>query len=124
MLTERYGFTDDEGNIEIIIVDEILESYKIKGLNLEELQEKYVNTVDEYEEKINGYEKLLNDSEDKYNELNNSFNSLTETVDELKESLQVKNSDRNYNYSFIGILIIVAIIAFFIGKSFTSKEKS
>ena len=124
MLTERYGFTDDEGNIEIITVDEILKSYEIKGLNLEELQEKYVNTVDEYEEKINRYEKLLNDFEDKYNELNTNFNSLTETVDELKESLQVKNSDGNYNYSFLSILIIVAIVAFFIGKSFTSKEKS
>lgn len=124
MLTERYGFTDDEGNIEIITVDEVLESYEIKGLNLEELQEKYVNTVDEYEEKINGYEELLNDSEDKYNELSNNFNSLTETVDELKESLQVKNSDRNYNCSFIGILIIVGVVAFFIGQSFTRGKKS
>ena len=32
MLTERYGFTDDEGNIEIITVDEILKSYEITSL--------------------------------------------------------------------------------------------
>lgn len=122
MLKERYGFTDEEGNIEIITVDEILESYEIKELNLEELQEKYVNTVDGYEEKINEYEELLNDAEDNYEELNNNFSTLTETVEDLREALQVKDSNENNNYMFLGLLIILVVIAFFIGKSFTNKK--
>lgn len=121
MLKERFDFTDDDGNVRTITVDEILKSYEIKGLNLEELQEKYVNTVDEYEEKINEYEDLLNNAEDNYEEINNKFSTLTETVEDLREELQIKDSNENNSYFFLSILLIAVVISFFIGKSFTKK---
>lgn len=119
MLTERQGFTDDNGNPTIITVDEILESYEIKGLTLDELQEKYVNTVDEYDEKIN-------EMEDEYEKLNSNFLSLQETIEELSSNIEEKEYSESLETtsmsSYIVIFVVVVIIAFLIGKNFNRKS--
>ena len=120
MLKERYDFTDDNGYTRIITVDEILESYDIKGLTLSELQEKYVNTVDEYDEKIG-------DMEDKYEELNSNFSSLRETIVELSSNIEQKDYEESQKAtstsSYIIIFIIGIILAFIFGRLSTKKEE-
>ncbi len=113
MLKERYGLTDDSGNITVITVDEILDMYEIKGLTLEELQEKYVDTVDEYEDK-------LNEGNYKYEELMSNYSSLQESIEELTLQMEEKeyinpNTD-SFNSNFWILLIVAIIISFFIGK--------
>lgn len=123
MLTERYGLTDDNGNITVITVDEILESYEIKGLSLEELQEKYVNTIDEYEEKINDYEERISDANSNYSELNSNLSILAETVKEFQEEYGSKeNTEASSLLPFSIIFIIGVILAFFVGKYFSNNS--
>ena len=120
MLTERRSFTDDNGNITTITVDEILEAYEIKDLKLEELQEKYVNIVDEYEEKIDKYEEKINE----LNNVNEQFLSLTETLEELKTENNALNQDNTTSFlSFCIVFIIGVFIAFLIGK-FNQKNNT
>lgn len=85
MLTERQVYTLDDSLPKTISVDEILESYEIKGLNLSDLQEQYVDTVDNYEQQ-------LKDMEDKHEDLINTISSLEETVSELKTTIEDNNS--------------------------------
>mgnify|MGYP004514855431 FL=1 len=119
MLTERRSFTDDNGNITTITVDEILEAYEIKDLKLEELQEKYVNIVDEYEEKIDKYEEKINE----LNNVNEQFLSLTETLEELKTENNTLNQDNTTSFlSFCIVFIIGVFIAFLIGKFFQKNN--
>lgn len=119
MLTERRSFTDDNGNITTITVDEILEAYEIKDLKLEELQEKYVNIVDEYEEKIDKYEEKINE----LNDVNEQFLSLTETLEELKTENKALNQDNATSFlSFCIVFIIGVFIAFLIGKFFQKNN--
>lgn len=119
MLTERRSFTDDNGNITTITVDEILEAYEIKDLKLEELQEKYVNIVDEYEEKIDKYEEKINE----LNDVNEQFLSLTETLEELKTENNALNQGNTTSFlSFCIVFIIGVFIAFLIGKFFKKNN--
>ena len=127
MLTERhlYRIPDDgeeNGVTEFIMsVDEILETYEIKGLSLGDLQEKYVNMIDKHEEE-------KRELEEKYNSLNSSFNDLTEEISELRTELEdrelttTNNNDSVSYFPFLVILIITVIIAFFIGKQSNKKE--
>ena len=111
MLKERYGFSADNGKRTIITVDEILKSYEIKGLSLEDLQEKYVNIVDEYEERI----KYM---DDKYEELNYRFLTLSESIEEIKIEDNKYDKDKSQINYFLLILIIGIVISFFIGKHY------
>lgn len=127
MLTERHLYRiPDDGEENAVTeftmsVDEILEAYKIKGLSLEDLQEQYVNMVDEHAEE-------KRELEEKYNSLNSSFKNLTEEISELRieledRELSTTNNDDSVSYfPFLVILIITAIIAFYIGKQGNKKE--
>ena len=119
MLTERSGLKLDDGTIEIISVEEILKTYDIYGLSLEDLQEKYVNMVDDYTDKINGLE-------DNQEELNANISDLKETVSELSTNIEDLNNTQyieNNSSSYFSIIFVIGIVvAFFIGKYF-NKEK-
>lgn len=117
MLKERYSFSNDDNKVEIVTVDEILESYDIKGLTLEELQEKYVNMYDMFEEKTNN--------------LDQKYENLEETIVNLKSTIEGKefnNSNKHSNNSFELIFfliytILIFFIAFFISKFFYKNTK-
>lgn len=126
MLTEQHGLRLDDGTETIITVDEILEMYEIKGLTLEELQEKYVDLYDQKSEE-------LSELNEKYEDLNNSFSSLEETIKEKIDELNMSTEDNSNDYtsysdddihltnsSFFIILVVVFIIAYVIG---TKKNK-
>lgn len=120
MLTERTGLKLDDGTIQIISVEEILKTYEIYGLSLEDLQEKYVNMVDDYTDKIDELEDIQED-------LNNNISHLQETVGELSQNIENLNVtptvQNEFSYApFFTIFFIGVIISFFIGKYF-SKEK-
>jgi vacuolar-type H+-ATPase subunit I/STV1 len=119
MLQERQGVSLKTGETTIISVDEILEDYEIKGLSLSDLQEKYVNMVDEYEESFNDLDK-------KYESLNSNINSLEETILELQQNIENKdytNSQPQYSPSLILSFIIAIVIAFFVGKYCNNRNK-
>lgn len=126
-MLEKYQFIVSDGNENneprLLTIEEILEEYEIKGLNLEELQEKYVNMVDEYEEKID-------DMSDKYEELNENILNLEESIhgtsvetsieddSNFNEKLREKNAEiSNLWIMFTFILVIGLTIAYNIGKS-------
>lgn len=120
MLKERTGIKLDSGKEYKITVDELLKEYEIKGLSLGDLQEKYVDMVDDYEEKIS---ELKEDKE----ELNNTVNDLSERITELTHTIE--NQDNRYDENtssdkideisgeiIFVVFIIAVIIAFFLGK--------
>ncbi len=117
MLKERYSFSNDDGEVEIVSVDEILESYNIKGLTLEELQEKYVNMFDMFEEQT----KSLNQ---KYENLEKTIVDLKSTIEE--KELNTPNNSSNHSLELVSFLIytiLIFIIAFFISKFFCKNKK-
>lgn len=120
MLTERNVGNLNDGTIGTMTVEEILKEYNIYDLSLEDLQEKYVNMVDDYTDRIN-------ELEDNQEELNSNINDLQEAVSELSTNIENLNytpyeSNSSYNFSFLIPFILGFIIAFFIGKYF-NKEK-
>lgn len=126
MLTERKVLTITEGanpgGEKILSVDEILQQYEIKGLSLEDLQEKYVDMVDSYEEKVKDLEDNM---EEKYETIKTGIYDLKETMLEVSNSIE-EIGENSYNesgidYSIWIVLIVVFIVAFFIGKY--SKER-
>lgn len=126
-MLKKYEFIISDGSENneprLLTIEEILEEYKIKGLNLEELQEKYVNMVDEYEEKID-------DMSSKYEELNENILNLEESIHEtsletsigndgdLNEKIREKDAEiSNLWIMFVFIFAIGLTIAYNIGKS-------
>lgn len=116
-LTPREKISLDNGKITKESVEEILETYNIKGLSLKDLQEKYVNMVDDYNEKINGMD-------EKYEKLNSSYSNLTESITELTTEIQdLQNSSKintptSPHIIFIVVFFIAVIISFYVGKYF------
>jgi cysteinyl-tRNA synthetase len=123
MLKERQvvNLSSESTEPQTMTVDEILQEYEIKGLSLEDLQEKYVNMVDYYEDK-------QSDLKDENEELKNNINELQETMTEKINELEyyIENSNlyqdnSNYNSDngiLIFIIFVVAIIiSYFVGKS-------
>lgn len=122
MLTERYSFSLGDNTVETMTVDEILESYEIKDLNLPDLQEKYVNTVDDYEEK-------LKDMEDKYENLENSISTLEDTISELKVSIEESNNNSYAlsngifsKWDIILTVIVVFLVGLLVGKKINKNK--
>lgn len=129
MLTERKVLTiKDEtngisGGEKILSVDEILQEYEIKGLSLEDLQEKYVDMVDGYESKVHDLEDNI---EEKYDNIISNVSELKETAGELYNEIEERptNLIENENPSFDIIFIIVLVITFFVGRYVGKKQKN
>ena len=126
MLKERkvLMITDgtNTGEEKTLSVDEILQQYEIKGVSLEDLQEKYVDMVDSYEEQISD---LDNEIQNRYENISSDISGLKETMLEVSNNLEEIGGD-SYNKSGVDnsiwiILIIVFVVAFFIGK-YSRKE--
>ncbi len=129
MLTERKVLTitdeENQGGEKIISVDEILQQYEIKGLSLGDLQERYVNMVDVYEEEIRD---LKNNIESKYEEINSNILGLGETVREISNNVEeitmVSENENCVDTSSYILLIIALIITFFVGKYFGKNKNN
>lgn len=126
MLTERKVLTitdgTNPGGEKILSVDEILQQYEIKGLSLEDLQEKYVDMVDSYEDRVKDLEDNI---EEKYEIINTGISDLKETMLEVSNGIEEMGGN-SYNESGIDdsiwiMLIVVFVVAFFIGK-YSRKE--
>lgn len=113
MLEPREIINLDGGENYIQTVDEILESYEIKGLTLEQLQEKYVNDSDADWERYS-------DLEEKYEELLANYDNLEESIGELKTTIEDLEYNVNFNkdvsnsnsgsFVFIIVVLIIALI--------------
>lgn len=120
MLQPRETISLDDGEPNIQTVDEILEEYEIKGLTLEELQEKYVNDSD------SDYERYL-ELEEKYETLNSNINDLQEEISTLTENIEELQYNVNFNKdistnsssSFVFIIVILILVIVYLIK----KEK-
>lgn len=118
MLKEQTSVDLNSGESHILTVDDILEAYAIKGLSLENLQEKYVDMVDDYTEKINDLKK---DKE----ELTHTVNDLTEEIRELSNTIENKETnvvaDKPSGELIIIVFIVAVIISFLLGKKYNKK---
>lgn len=119
-MLEPREIIDFNGGTRIQSVDEILENYDIKGLTLEQLQEKYVNDSDEDWER---YSEL----EEKYEDLNYNIQGLQEEISDLAETIEELQYNVNFNKdipsdnsgSFIFIIVVLIIVIVYLFK----KEK-
>lgn len=126
MLTERKVWTITDGTTpgeeKTLSVDEILQQYKINELSLEDLQEKYVGMVDSYEEQISD---LKDQIENKYENISSDISGLKETMLEVSnniEEIEGKSyKESGFDDSIWIVLIVVFVVAFFIGK-YSRKE--
>lgn len=102
----------------IVTVNEILETYDIKDIKLEDLQEKYVNMYEEKDEEIS-------ELKSKVEELESDNEYLIEELEELKkeykEEIQYKDDSISYLRThqetavgsfFNSVIIIVEFIIF------------
>lgn len=110
MLKPREGLSLD-GEPNIISVDEILKEYGIKGLSLEELQEKYVNDSDANWERYSELEEKYEDLNTYINELSEEISELTTTIEELEYNVNFNRDSSNSNSGSFIFIIIVLIIA-------------
>ena len=101
-------------------VDEILEDYEIKGLTLEQLQEKYVNDSDSYWERYSELKEKYEDLNTNINELEEQISELTTTIEELQYNVNFnKDIPTDNSGSFIFIIVILIIVIVYLFK----KEK-
>lgn len=99
-------------------VDEILEDYEIKGLTLEQLQEKYVKDSDADWERYNELENKYEELNDNINNLQEEISTLTETIEELQYNVNF-NQDipTNNSASFIFIIVVLILVIVYLFKN-------
>lgn len=110
MLEPREGLSLD-GEPNIISVDEILKEYGIKGLTLEELQEKYVNDSDADWERYSELEEKYEALNTHIDQLSEEISDLTTAIEELEYNVNFNKDASNSNSASFIFIIIVLIIA-------------